>query len=1336
MKIRLSCLSAHPWLEPLRRTTLRAFLTIAFFCAGVLAASAQSPKAITPDIQAGSATQLLRGHVPAVVPNLAPVGRLSASRHLNLAITLPLRNQDGLSVLLQQLYDPSSSMYRHYFSPEQFAEMFGPSAEDYQAVVQFAKANGLTVTATYPSRLTVDVNGSVADIEKALHVTLRTYHHPKERRDFFAPDAEPSLDLSVPVLHISGLDTYSLAHPASLHARPLDLGTPVGADMGSATNGAYIGSDFRNAYFPGVSLDGTGQIVGLLEFDAYFPADIDAYVTQAGQSSVTLENVYIDGFNGVPGSANGEVALDIEVVIAMAPGISKIRVYQAPVGSPFVDLVTRMASDTQVKQFSSSWAVGNSDRASDQVFQQMAAQGQSFFNASGDSDAFTGDVPFPSDSAYVTSVGGTTLTTSTNGAYTSEKVWNPGQGEGSGGGTSTFYPIPTWQQDVDMTVNGGSTTLRNIPDVALTADNIFIIADNGTPQIVGGTSAAAPLWAAVIALANEQATAGCGASVGFLNPTIYGIGKGSSYTNDMNDIIKGNNFSPGSPSKFSAVVGYDLCTGWGTPKPALLGTLAGPVSGALPLNIQPLSGSALISTDLQPVSVTISGVTNATVFATVSGSASPLNFTNTAGSVYTALLQVPAAPASLSMTVMATAPGRSGVTNTVNYTAVPAPLNDNFANATKVPAGGAAYVSNNRYATIEPGEPKHDGDANAAGSLWWAWTPATTSNVLIDTAGSRVDNVLAVYIGNALSTLQPVASTSSDVTLLQPGHVIFNAQAGQAYYIAFASANSNSLGSLRLAIQPGAPLDTIPPTVAISSPQSGITVSNQLVTVTGTAADLGPNASGVNKVLITVNGCAASRASGTTSWTATIPLQPELNVVQAMAYDEAGNVSAPATIELVYFAVNPVNDFFASATPLTGLLGTNSVDTSNATKEAGEPNHAGNAGGKSVWYSFTAPANGVLTLDTEGSTFDTLLAVYLGSTVSSLTPVGSDDDAYPGAPGGFSYLNQVVHSNLTYHIAIDGYGGASGIASLTYSFVPTNLVRLNTTVAGSGTVQLATINNLGGQSIQPSNSIDVAVDTKVVLTPTPSSGSQFEQWSGAVVSFVSPLMFTVTTNTLVVAQFIPIVFSDDFESGTLTHLNWATAGNAPWVIESTNVAAGNYAARSGVIGNSQSSSLILTTNFAAGSGSFDFRVSSELNFDFLQFFIDGNLIQQWSGEAGWANFKFPMPSGAHTLEWSYVKDPSGSAGLDAAFIDNVLLPIVLPINSSTPALLSWIQDPTGAVLLSVAGQTNQQYIVQTSTDLINWQDLFTGPAVNGVLRIDPGTRSSPAQFYRAVVPLP
>jgi len=348
--------------------------------------------------------------------------------------------------------------------------------------------------------------------------------------------------------------------------------------------------------------------------------------------------------------------------------------------------------------------------------------------------------------------------------------------------------------------------------------------------------------------------------------------------------------------------------------------------------------------------------------------------------------------------------------------------------------------------------------------------------------------------------------------------------------------------------------------------------------------------------------------------------------------------------------------------------------------------------------------------------------------------VGADDDAFPGAPGGFSYLNQTVHSNVTYHIAVDGYGGASGTAFLTYSFVPETLVRLTANAGGSGSVQVATINQLGGRSIQPSTVLDLAAGTEVVLTPIPNPGYRFAQWSGALVSYVSPLTLVITTNTLVVAHFVPVIYSDDFESGTLTHLTWTTGGNSPWFVENTNMAAGNWAVRSGPIGNNQSSSLVLTTNFAASNGSFEYRVSSERGFDYLKFLIDGSLVQQWSGEAGWATFTFPVPAGVHTLEWRYSKDPSHSDGLDTAFVDNVLLPIVLPYDSSTPAQLAWVQDPSGSLVITVTGQTNQQYTVQISTDMIHWQNLTSTPAVDGVIRIDPGALSAPAQFYRAVVP--
>ena len=150
--------------------------------------------------------QTLRGHVPAAVMGLAPMGSLPASQRLNLAIGLPLRNKEALTNLLHDLYEPTSPIFRHYLTPQQFAEQFGPSEADYEAVVAFAKSNGLTVNAKHPNRVLLDVSGSVADIQKVLHLTMRVYQHPKEARTFYACDVEPSLDLATPILTISGLN--------------------------------------------------------------------------------------------------------------------------------------------------------------------------------------------------------------------------------------------------------------------------------------------------------------------------------------------------------------------------------------------------------------------------------------------------------------------------------------------------------------------------------------------------------------------------------------------------------------------------------------------------------------------------------------------------------------------------------------------------------------------------------------------------------------------------------------------------------------------------------------------------------------------------------------------------------------------------------------------------------------------------------------------------------------------------------------------------------------------------------------------------------------------------
>jgi uncharacterized repeat protein (TIGR01451 family) len=528
--------------------------------------------------------QTLTGHVPAVVAQLQPVDRLDPTTNLTLAIVLPLRNREELTNTLRDIYDPSSPYFHHYLAPGDFADRFGPAASDYAAVTAFAAANHLSVVGTHPNRTILDVRGSVADIESALHTHLRVYRHPTENRTFFAPDVEPSLDLQTPVLHISGLDNFSPPRPL-LVKKPFDLSGTASPDLGSGPGGTYLGNDFRSAYVPGVTLSGNGQSVGLFELDGYFPSDISEYESVAGLPNVTLQNVFLDGFNGIPGFANDEVALDIDMSICMAPGLSKVIVYE---GFIPLDILNRMATDDSASQLSSSWGWFPLQAGTEQVFLQFAAQGQSFFQASGDDDAYTGFVFAPSDDPNITIVGGTTLSTSgPGGNWVSEKVWNwdieygpIADGIGSSGGISPTYPIPSWQQGVSMANNGGSTTMRNLPDVALTADNVFIFAFDGFQEDIGGTSCAAPLWAGFTALVNERALENGLSTVGFLNPALYAIGKGVNYNADFHDITSGNNFWSGSPTEFPAVPGYDLCTGWGTPNgPNMIAALA-PGSGA------------------------------------------------------------------------------------------------------------------------------------------------------------------------------------------------------------------------------------------------------------------------------------------------------------------------------------------------------------------------------------------------------------------------------------------------------------------------------------------------------------------------------------------------------------------------------------------------------------------------------------------------------------------------------------------------------------------------------------------------------------------------------------
>ena len=597
----------------------------------------------------------LLGHVPAVVPKLPALERLPATNELSLALGLPLRNRAELEELLHQLYDPASTNYHKFLNLKAFAERFGPTEDAYLAVRHFAESHGLTVIGTHPNRLVLDVRGPVARVEKAFEVSLHRYRHPSEARTFFAPDAEPSVPTNVPVVDLWGLTDFALPTPLT-HQMETARISPLSYN-GTGPSGSYEGRDFRNAYASGSALVGSGQVAAVAEFDGYFATDITNYEYRCGYTNVPLTNILLDSVSGTPGysgvpNAVAEVSLDIELIIAMAPGLSRLAVYEGD--NPFT-VFSQIASDNTAKQISCSWSwgvgptyefLGMPGSTLDSLLGEMAAQGQSVFQASGDSDADTGTQsvnsstgPLPVDSIYLTSVGGTSLTTSSSGtAWSSEKVWNWGGNEGSSGGISTNYTIPYWQTNVSMSANGGSTKYRNFPDVALTADAVEVVYSNGISAIFGGTSCAAPLWAGFTALVNQQAVGYGRTNVGFLNPALYAIAGSINYTNCFHDITNGNNIGTHTAGLFYAVTNYDLATGLGTPAGTnLINALAPPkvpylavppfsqsvaygatvTFGTIAEGSSPLSYQWLFNGTNLPATANVSGTTTNTLTLTV-----------------------------------------------------------------------------------------------------------------------------------------------------------------------------------------------------------------------------------------------------------------------------------------------------------------------------------------------------------------------------------------------------------------------------------------------------------------------------------------------------------------------------------------------------------------------------------------------------------------------------------------------------------------------------------------------------------------------------------------------
>jgi subtilase family serine protease len=650
---------------------------------------------------------VLTHHVRQAAINAPMLGRLPASQTMNLVLVLPLRNQDELEGLLSDLYNANSPSYRKFLTVDEFTARFGPTEDDYNALIEFANESGLKVVSTSPNRVNLQVSGSVATIEHALNVHMNVYQHPTEPRTYYAPDREPTVNLPFQLWHVAGLDNFSIPKPAGLDRRPEGSKAKSGATTGSGPSASFLGSDMRAAYYGG-SLTGSGQSLGLLEYYGTDLADLTTYFKNAGQTNnvpVTLLSTDGTSTSCVYSACDDtEQTLDMTQAIGMAPGLSSLVMY---VGSTDSAIFNSMATHSPLNaQLSSSWTWNPADPTTDNpYFEEFAAQGQNLFQAAGDSGAWTasgtGSEVYPADSVYVTTVGGTDLdTSSAAGPWSSETAWVDG-----GGGISPHkYAIPSWQTTAAAGCSSCSKSYRNGPDVSANANfTFYVCADQTTctANDYGGTSFAAPMWAGYLALVNQQSVANGNKTLGFINPSLYTIGESSSYDSDFHDITSGSNGD-------SATTGYDLATGWGSPNgSALLNALAGSVStqpgftlSASPGAVSILQGNAGSST----ITSSVTGGFDSAIALTASGEPSgvtvdfsPTSITGAGSSSMSITVASTVAAGTYTITVTGTS-GSTVETTTVSLT-VTAPNSGSFTLSVS-PSSGYLDEGQSGYAVV------------------------------------------------------------------------------------------------------------------------------------------------------------------------------------------------------------------------------------------------------------------------------------------------------------------------------------------------------------------------------------------------------------------------------------------------------------------------------------------------------------------------------------------------------------------------------------------------------------------------------------------------------------
>jgi len=518
-----------------------------------------------------------------------------------------VNNEAGLERYVQNIANPASVNYHRFLNAGQFTAVFAPRTGQYAAVRQYLEAAGFTITHTYKHHLLIAFRGSIGQVEQVFHVTINSYT-TDDGKNFYANANDPLLPASIvaSVLSLSGLNNATqwqrppkLAHTAMpQHTPPHTSGCPghgTGYVTPDQTAAAYNLNGLYNAHYAG-----EGQTVALFELDTFVLGDLQHYASCYGQSHTTIQTI-VSG-SGRVAADNGmmEVELDAELILSAAPHLGMLKIYEAANDTADYNAEWAQIIQDAPPVVSTSWgncekAVGAQEIAQENTyFTVAAAQGQSIFAASGDSGStgcafnqppnYTLSAGDPGSQPFVTSVGGTSL--KFNGAnYGSETTWNNMYGA-SGGGISQYWSAPAWQNAPGVKTSWSQTTLchaqagsicRETPDVSLYADptNGYLVycsaraascSSSGAWYSVGGTSAAAPLWAAFMAITNEMAVRSGGFNIGFANPLLYQIASNSSlYAVSFHDVTGGNNdYTHHDNGSYPATANYDMATGLGS----------------------------------------------------------------------------------------------------------------------------------------------------------------------------------------------------------------------------------------------------------------------------------------------------------------------------------------------------------------------------------------------------------------------------------------------------------------------------------------------------------------------------------------------------------------------------------------------------------------------------------------------------------------------------------------------------------------------------------------------------------------------------------------------------